>query len=272
MRPLEGRRVALLESRRSGEIAAMVGRLGGEPICAPAVREVPRLEEVKAQVGRLAAGEYRVAIFLTGVGAATVFHEGENLGQLPAVLQALQTMTVACRGPKPLAVMRRFGVAVQVATAKPHTSHELLAALDPVELRDVAALLVHYGERNVEVADALRARGARLDEACPYEWALPDDPHPLAAMIRDAIDQKLDAMLFTSQIQCRHLFQIASEMRLAPELAASINRSVVVGAIGPVCAGALKQYGLTADVMPESPNMGSLINAVGDYFSLIEGG
>jgi uroporphyrinogen-III synthase len=271
MRPLEGRLVALLESRMSDEIAAMVRRLGGEPVCAPAVREVPRLEEVATHVMRLAAGEYQVVIFLTGVGGATLFREAENLGQLPAVMRAFEQMTVACRGPKPLVVMKRFGVAVHVVTTKPHTSHELLAALEAVDLRNVPTLLVHYGERNVDTANALRARGARLDEACPYEWTLPDDPHTLASLVRDTLEQKLDAMLFTSQIQCRHLFQVAGEMRLAHELAASINRSVIVGAVGPVCAAALKQFGVTADVVPSSPNMASLITAVGDYFSLTEG-
>jgi uroporphyrinogen-III synthase len=193
MRPLEGRLVALLESRMSDEIAAMVRRLGGEPVCAPAVREVPRLEEVDTQVMRLAAGEYQVVIFLTGVGGATLFREADNLGQLPTVLRALEQVTVACRGPKPLAVMKRFGVAVHVVTMKPHTSHELLTAIEEVDLRTVPTLLVRYGERNVDTANALRARGARLDEACPYEWTLPDDPHTLAAHVRDTLEQRLDA-------------------------------------------------------------------------------
>jgi uroporphyrinogen-III synthase len=218
----------------------------------------------------LADGGYRVVIFLTGVGATTLFREAEKLGVLPQVMQALQVMTVACRGPKPLAAMKRFGVVVQVATAKPHTTHELLAALEPVALRDVPTLLVHYGERNSAVADALRSRGARLDEACSYEWALPDDPQPLAALVRDTLERRLDAMLFTSQIQARHLFLVAREMRLGHELAAAINRSVVVGAVGPVCAAALSELGLTADVIPSSPNMASLITAVGDYFALTE--
>jgi uroporphyrinogen-III synthase len=268
MRPLEGRIVALLESRMSGEIADMVRRLGGEPVSAPAVREIPRLEEVADQVRRLAAGEYQVVVFLTGVGGTTLFREADKLGLLPQVLQSVQAMTVACRGPKPLAAMKRFGIAANVVTVKPHTSHELLTALDAVSLRDAPTLLVHYGERNAAVADALRARGARLDEACSYEWALPEDPQPLAALVRDALEQRLDAMLFTSQVQCRHLFQVAREMRLGHELAASINRTVVVGAVGPVCAAALTELGVTTDVMPASPNMASLITAIGDYFAL----
>jgi uroporphyrinogen-III synthase len=50
-----------------------------------------------------------------------------------------------------------------------------------------------------------------------------------------------------------------------------LNRRVIVGAVGPVCAGALKQFGVTADVIPEAPSMAALINAVADYFSLTKG-
>ena len=39
MSSLNGTRVALLESRMSGELADLVRRHGGEPRCVPAVRE-----------------------------------------------------------------------------------------------------------------------------------------------------------------------------------------------------------------------------------------
>jgi len=129
-------------------------------------------------------------------------------------------------------------------------------------------LLLHYGERNVAIVDEMRARGALVDEACPYEWAMPDNPQPVAAVVAGALTGRLDAILFTSQIQCRHLFQVAAEMQLADELGAALNRDVVVGAVGPVCALALNEFGVTADVIPAAPNMASLLTAVGDYFEL----
>jgi uroporphyrinogen-III synthase len=268
MLPLSGCRIALLETRKSTEIADLVRRLGGEPVTAPAVQEVPRLNETTMQLDRLANGEYRALIILTGSGIAAVLREAEARNQLAAVLESMRRMIVACRGPKPLAVLKRYEIRATITTAKPHTSQELLAALDAVDLHDQPVMLVHYGERNEAIANELRARGALLDEACPYEWAMPDNPQPIAAVVTDALTQRLDAILFTSQIQCRHLFQVAAEMRLMHELAAALNRDVVVGAIGPVCAVALKEFGVRADVMPAAPNMASLIAAVGDYFEL----
>jgi len=269
--PLADRRIGLLESRLSADIATLVTRLGGIPVAAPSVREVARPDDVEAFVDGAIERRFAVAIFQTGVGAAALFREAERRGRLREVLDGLGAATVACRGPKPLAVLRRNGVTVHVTTDKPHTTHELLQALTSVEVSGVGALLVHYGERNVTLAEALLARGAKLVEVCPYAWALPEDVSPLESIVRDAVDRHLDAMLFTNQVQCRHLFQIADWMELASPLAASLNADIVVGAVGPVAASALRAAGVTPDVIPASPNMASLITAVADYFELTEG-
>jgi uroporphyrinogen-III synthase len=266
--PLEGRRIALLESRKSSELAALVQRLGGTVVSAPSVREVPQPDEVDAFITGLAAVRFDVTIFLTGVGITALLDEADRRGVLPQTRDALSHTTIACRGPKPIAALRKYGLTPQVTTTKPHTSRELLDALDVVTLRDARVLLVHYGERNADLAAALRARGARLDEVCPYVWAFPEDVGPLQSLVKDTIDGRLDAMLFTSQVQCRHLFEVARASGLEPDLSEALRRDVVVGAVGPVCADALRGFGVIPDVIPAAPNMASLMTALGDYFEL----
>lgn len=269
MPPLSGHRIALLESRKSNELAALVRRLGGEPVTAPSVREVPRHEDADTFISALTGRRVDVAVFLTGVGAAGLLDDAERRGQLPAVLDALNRITVACRGPKPLGVVRRFGITPSVVTVKPHTTHELLDALTAVvDVRGRGVLVSHYGERSTELTSALRDRGALIVEVCPYEWALPEDVGPLTELVRETIAGHVDAMLFTSQIQCRHLFEIAGRLGCAEVLTATMNQDVVIGAVGPVCARAIRDAGVTPDVIPDSPNMTSLITAVGDYFEL----
>ena len=63
MSSLHGARVALLESRLSNELGELVRRLGGTPVLAPSVREVPRLEETDRFVEAL---EQRGAAVLAG--------------------------------------------------------------------------------------------------------------------------------------------------------------------------------------------------------------
>jgi uroporphyrinogen-III synthase len=208
-----------------------------------------------------------VVIFQTGVGTAALLRKAEQQGRLADVLAAIGAATVVCRGPKPTAVVRRYGLEPTLVPQKPFTTNEVLEVLAPVDLtgRDVA--LVHYGERNAALADALLARGARLDEACPYEWALPENLEPLRTLVRDTAAQ-IDAIAFTSQVQVRHLFTVAGSMGLGEQLATALNADVIVAAVGPVCASALKEAGVTPDVQPADPKMGPLLAALADYIEL----
>ena len=283
MPAFEGARVALLESRMRGEMASLVTRHGGRPYCVPAVREVPLApgaaadpaapeaepDATAAFIERLCADRFAYVLFLTGVGAAALVDAAERRGRRLELLAALRRTTTVCRGPKPAAVLRRHRVPVGIAAEAPHTSAELLAALayHHLEERDVA--LIHYGERNDALAAALAARGARLDELALYEYRLPDDVGPLRTLVADLIEGRVDAVAFTSQVQCRHLFQIARDLGRERELAEALDRRVPVAAIGPVCADALKTLGVTPRVMPATPKMAPLIAALADYFELL---
>jgi uroporphyrinogen-III synthase len=129
--------------------------------------------------------------------------------------------------------------------------------------------LVHYGERNALLAAALRERGACLEELCLYEWLLPDTVEPLRGLVVDVIDGRVDAVAFTSQVQCRHLFRIASDMGRADELRDGLNTRTTVAVIGPVCRAVLKEHGVIARVMPAVPKMAPLIAALAEYADLM---
>jgi len=270
MNSLRNMRVAVLESRLGGELGELVRRLGGVPITAPAVREVPRLDEVVTFLDSLEIGRFSVVVLLTGAGATVLLREAERRGRLSEVIGALGRTTTVCRGPKPTAVLKRYGVQVHVAAAKPYTTKELLGALATVNVDGVDVALVHYGERNTVLSDALRARGSRLTEVCPYEWLLPADIEPLRTLVCDLVADRIDAVVFTSQVQCRHLFRIAGQMGVAKELTTALNGHAIVAAIGPVCAGALAEFGVTPDVLPADLKMGGLISALTDYVELRE--
>jgi uroporphyrinogen-III synthase len=268
MPTFEGVRVAVLETRLSMEFSELVRRLGGVPCAVPSVREVSHLEHVPAFLDALCAGRFSVAICLTGVGVSRLLREAERLGRLDETLTALRSLTTVCRGPKPSAVLRQYDIPIHIRPAEPFTTKELLEAVSAVDLQDSRVALLHYGERNLPLADALRERGAVVEELCLYEWQLPDDVEPLKALVRTLVDRRMDAIAFTSQIQCRHLFDIAGTLGLASELVDALSGDIIVAAIGPVCASALNAYGITPDVLPAHPKMGPLIMALADYMEL----
>jgi len=267
---LRGKRVALLEARMSGELSSMVERLGGTPYSVPAVREMPleQPEETSRFIDSLSVGRFDVVVFMTGVGATALLREAEKLGRLDAVLAALRKAINVCRGPKPVAVLRRHDVQVNATAAEPHTTTELLQSLDAIGVSGKSIALVHYGERNETAAGDLRQRGASLDEICLYEWRLPDDTAPLERLVNEIIDGRLDAIAVTSQIQIRHLFQIADRLGRADALTDALSRKLVVAAVGPVCASALRARGVVPHVQPSHPKMGPMLIALADYFEL----
>ncbi len=268
MSGLNGARVALLEGRMPGELADLVRRHGGEPYCVPAVRERPldAGQQVATFVDDLTQGRLPVVVCLTGVGVKTLFEDAERLGRLPELLAALKEVTVVCRGPKPTAVLRRHGIPIAISAPSPYTTHEVLEAmagtLRVLELANTGVALLHYGERNAALAEALQARGARLHELVLYEWLLPEDPGALQQLVREVLSREVDAIAFTSQVQVRHLFQVAAASGKAPELAAALNTGITFAAVGPVCAAALADYGVTPDVVPEHPKMGPMVSAL----------
>jgi uroporphyrinogen-III synthase len=269
MRTLSGRTVALLESRQADELAAMVERLGGIAVRAPAVQERPVAGDFAPLLARIIAGEFPLAIALTGAALNALFAYAGSRGQHEALRGAMAAMTLACRGPKPQAALRRQGLVATIVTDRPHTTTELLIALESARLTGVPAILLHYGECNLPFSTMLKERGALVQDVCLYEWALPDDVQPLHDVVRRLIAGDVDALLVTSQIQFRFLMQIAEAGGLAGALLSALNHHVVVGAVGPVCASAIKSAGGLADILPASPNSASLVGALADYFELM---
>jgi len=254
----------------SGELADLVTRYGGRPRLAPAVREAPLAasEQVAAFLDRLSRGEFALVIFLTGVGVTALLREAEHLDRLNESIAALRNARIACRGPKPVAVLRRHAIPVHLTTREPFTTTELLDAVRAVDLTGRHVALVHYGERNAPLAAALQERGADLEEICLYEWLLPETVEPLRALVVDVIGGGVDAVAFTSQVQCRHLFQIAADMGRAEALTDALNTRTTVAVIGPVCRAALKEHGVNPRVMPAVPKMGPLMAALAEYHDL----
>jgi uroporphyrinogen-III synthase len=262
---LAGLRVVSFESRRATEIAELVRRHGGEPISAPAMRELPLAESpaVVEFVERLLRHEIDLAIFLTGVGTRLLVDLLETHGVTRERLaEALSSIVTVVRGPKPRAALAELGVRATVAVPEPNTWRELLAAIDtwgPLDAKRVA--VQEYGIENSELLAGLADRGASVLSVPIYRWALPLDLEPLRQAIRRLAAGDVDVALFTSATQVEHLFRVAAAEGEAVRAALA---ATVVGSIGPVCREALERHGVSVDVEPQHPKMGRLVHAVAE--------
>lgn len=269
MDSLKGARIALLEARMTGEMADLVRRYEGDPYSVPAVREVPLEggEQVETFIDALTRKKLSIVVFFTGVGVNALLREAERLDQLPTVLSALRDITVVCRGPKPSVVLRRNEIPIAASAVEPYTTNELLEALAPFAVQGVNVGVVQYGERNAFLTEGLHKRGALVTEVCLYEWLLPADISGLQGLIREILADHVDAIVFTSQIQARHLLLIAQEMGVADELKQAMNNRTIVASVGPTCTAILQQLGVMPHVEPEHPKMGHLMRTLAHYYS-----
>ena len=260
----EGRRVLSLESRRAREVASLISTYGGQPLVAPALREMPLTSNTEALdfAAALMRGEVDICIFLTGVGTRALVRVIEGTYPRDAVIGALARTKVVARGPKPLAVLRELQVPVWIAVPEPNTWRELLAALDAAAeeqpLGGAHVAVQEYGVSNTELLEALRARGALVTRVPVYVWALPEDVAPLKNAVTAICRNEIDVVMFTTSVQVVHLWQIAGEMCLEDNMRAGLARSVVVS-IGPTTSEELRRHGLAVDLEALHPKIGILV-------------
>jgi uroporphyrinogen-III synthase len=266
---LAGARIALLEARLASELAELVRREGGEPVCAPAVTEalVDVSSKIPAIIDDIDRRRCDIVVCLTGAGVTALFEQALAIGMLARLVDAFSRVTTICRGPKPAAVLRRHGIPVRINAGAPHTSAELLGVLPDTLANGRGIVLLHDGGGNPSLVSALRDRGAWVDEVQSYEWRIPDDVAPIHALVDELIDGRIDAIAFTNQVQIRHLLQVGAQMQRGAALLYALRHRTVVGSIGPTCSLALAEAGITPHVVASPPRMRPLVTAVGELLA-----
>jgi len=252
------------ESRRSTELAALIANYGGEPISAPALREVPidSNSEAIAFADALVRGEIDVVILLTGVGTRALIALVEKMRDRAAFVGALARTRIAARGPKPVAALREIHVMPWVVAPEPNTWRELLAALDgktsEFQLRGARVAVQEYGASNPQLLDGLAERGAVVTRVPVYRYALPDDTAPLQHAARAVSNGQIDVALFTTSMQVVHLLEIARRHNLEDGVRQGLQ-SIAVASIGPTTSDELREQGITVDIEASHPKMGFLV-------------
>jgi uroporphyrinogen-III synthase len=260
---MKDRTIAILESRLSELVADLVRTRGGTPFLAPALDEVPDVDPalITSLLRDLRERPPAWCIFQTGVGTRALFATTDALGLTPQLLQLLDASRVAVRGPKPTAALRARGVRIDAAAGEPFTTHEVLAELRDVPLDGARVVVQRYGESNVELRDALAARGAEVIEIATYRWGLPRDVAPRERLIDARGRDEIALVAFTSATQAQNLFEVARRAGSETTLRHGIARARVAS-IGPVCSAALRELGGRVDIEARPPKLGPFIEAI----------
>jgi uroporphyrinogen-III synthase len=267
MNGFSGLRVLALESRRAEELSKLIVTYGGKPVIAPAMREVPLSSnhEARAFVSELLRGNFDLVILLTGVGARALAGVADTVCPRAEFIDALKRTKVVPRGPKPIAVLREFGVTPTLTVPEPNTWRELLQLLDEaanpphnIHLPGMRVAVQEYGVSNPELLAGLEQRGAQVTRVPVYQWALPNDANPLRDAVKELASDGFDVVMFTTSVQVTHLFQIAAEMKLEERLRSGLAHAMVAS-IGPTTSEELSHHGVRPDLEPSHPKMGFLV-------------
>lgn len=254
-------RVCSFESRRSTEMRSLLERYGCVATIAPSMREVP-LDEHAAVfhfVEELRAGRIGVVVFMTGVGARALLTAVENRFSKEEFFGWLAALTIVVRGPKPVAVLREWGVRIDHRAPEPNTWRELLQTLDDfVPLAGKTVAVQEYGVPNAEFYAALASRGATTLSVPVYRWEFPEDPEPLRAAVQATIAGQFDVLMLTSANQLHNVIKMA-DMEGVREAWLTAAAKCVIASIGPTASETIQSYGLPVDIEPAHGKMGTLV-------------
>jgi len=256
-----GLRVLSFESRRAVETARMIEKFGGQAFVSPSMREVPieRSAEVVRFAKELITGQVDVVVFMTGVGVRHLMEVVERHVDKRRFLDSLADVVTVARGPKPVVVLREFGITPTHLVPEPNTWRELLETLDKkARLTNLTVAVQEYGKPNPSLVAGLEARGAQVMTLQVYEWDLPEDVGPLEENVRRVARGEADVVLFTSAQQAHHVLQVAERLGLLAETLEGL-RQAVVGSVGPTTSETLQELGLPVDLEPTHPKLGHLV-------------
>jgi uroporphyrinogen-III synthase len=256
-----GLTVASFESRMAAEMTRLIERHGGNPLVAPALREVPLEDNSTAlRFGeQLLTDGLDVLVLLTGVGTTTLFEILHSRHSQDTIANALKNTVLIARGPKPVAALKSLGFKPTLTVPEPNTWVDVVSTLDahrPVNGLRVA--VQEYGLPNGDLLGALKQRGAHVVSVPVYRWALPEDTTLLKRVLGEILAGHVQVMLVTNAAQVDHVMQVLEQDGTSSQFK-EVCKKLVIASIGPTASERIRSHGLPMDIEPSHGKMGILV-------------
>jgi len=251
--PLQGRTIAISESRELDVFASLLERRGAQVLRCPLIdiRDAPDPAPVLDWLRGFCAGSCDDLILFTGEGLRRLLGliERDAPELREAFAAALARVRKIARGPKPGRVLRELGLKPDLL-AEPATTAGVIALLRGQVLQGRRVGVQLYGtEPNLPLMDFLREAGAEVSTVAPYIYADALADAAVLELIARLAQGGIDALAFTSMQQVERLFRVAEAAGRQADLMQGL-RSTLLAAVGPVIAELLAERGLTVQVVP----------------------
>src|SRR5207244_13414362 len=118
----DGLTVAAFESRMAREMTRLIKHYGGQPLVAPALREIPIQDTPDALRfgGRLIDGQVDTLILMTGIGTTILFDILRSRHPMSSIMAGLKQTAILARGPKAVAALKALGLTPTLTVAEPN--------------------------------------------------------------------------------------------------------------------------------------------------------
>lgn len=256
---LAGYTVGVTADRRAAEQIELLERRGATILHGPTIRTHPLVDEgaLAAATQTALSTPFDIAVLLTAIGTRGWVEAAQSLGLAETLVERLRAGDVYVRGAKAKGAASTLGL--PVIWAAPSSSAELRDRLlaDGVEGKRIVVQLDGAGGEPM-LSDLERA-GATVVGVPVYRWSFPDDLGPAARLVRATVEQRVDAITFTTRTALTHLVAIAEREGLRTPLLRALGRTTSVVCVGPVCAQRARDLGIDQLIEPTRARLGSMV-------------
>ena len=237
---------------QAGELVDLLAAHGIGSIAVPTVETVPARDNRPLDAALRSLGEVSWLVITSLNGARAVL---ERLAATDAAWPSSGTRLAAV-GPATALALQAGGLHVDHVPSQ-YRIAEIAEGLGDVHGQRL--VLARADAATPELRDALRRRGALVDEVVAYRTV--EGPAASRDALRTALGRSLDGITFTSGSTVRGLRALISplDQRRATALPAFC--------IGPVTAEAARNAGFGVAVVPSEYTVAALANAIHGYFT-----
>jgi len=246
-KPLFGRRVLVTRAReQASALSERLRELGAEPLEYPAIEIAPPKDfgPLDEAIARLSVYDWLILTSTNGVRAFV-----DRMSEKGTDIQALGRLKIAAIGPATAQALAGHGLRVDYVP-EVYTTKEIAAGLRDISGQRV--LLPRAERAPKQLAQALRGKGAVVDEVVAYRTLAVDAADELKALLDDG---QIDIVTFTSSSTVENLVRMldGDVERL---------RGPLVACIGPVTARTAKRLGIGVDVVAREHTIAGLVEAI----------
>jgi uroporphyrinogen-III synthase len=266
--PLKGRVVAITrpigQTEESGDL---IKAKGGLPYYIPAI-EIKGLSNptpIKKFIAELSDGKVDYVILMSTNGVKYLFSAAEELKLTSQLKEGLAKTYVIAVGPKTAEAMAAFDVHADLVPQK-YSGEGLLEAIKETNLAGKSIRIPRTSNAPPALSEALKIRGAEVEEIYIYESGLPIDEELKTKFYRDLTGGHIDAVLFGSGLSAKNIFKMLTEKASIEQIRKTFADKVTVVAIGPTTAEALKELGVKVNVIPGDYLFDKALDALAQYW------